>query len=180
MTMDRRAWRICTHLMCIGHKEVSVFISSQIHVIMVRFSAARVMKDWVTHCEQQFWACKPVYMPGHSPHAWVIRSPGTYVPWLVMEKFLPHCHMMTMDRPAGIERALGGSIAIQYRDATLRNRIAGNMHATFRWKPLTGALALECLDMNSHLHAVGDQNWGSAEWSSVQHERSVLARPEPK
>ena len=27
--------------------------------------------------------------------------------------------MMTMDRPAGIERALGGSIAIQYRDATV-------------------------------------------------------------
>ena len=123
---------------------------------MVRFSGAALASDWVVHCEQHFWACLPA--------------------WALNMNSLPHCqlsHMAPMDRPAGIERASGGKIAMAYRDdiGIFRNRVAGNMHATFRWKPLTGALALECLDMDNHLHAWGDRYWVSAEWSSVQHPR---------
>ena len=83
--------------------------------------------------------------------------------------------MTTMDRPAGIERARRGNGAMAYRDdiGVFRNRIAAIMHATLGWKPTTGALPLEMsrYEQSPPLHAWGDQNWVSTEWSSVQHPR---------
>ena len=89
--------------------------------------------------------------------------------------------MTTIDRPAGIERVIGGIIEIAYRDdlGFSGNRIAGIMHTTFGWKPATGALLLDCLDMNNHpLCMDGATRTGSLlSGHPLKTHGSILARP---
>ena len=81
---------------------------------MVRFCAAGLVSDWVMHCEQRFSArldTQPTHVGG--------SVTGDLYALACHGDFLSHCrlsHMTTMNRPAVIERILGGNIVMAYRD----------------------------------------------------------------